>query len=77
MYPFFNVFYLHSYDQPRFLRFWNQGLIILMTLLLSILPYYNTTFEEKYVFMDERDINEEELSIDNLPFKLSDVSYII
>jgi hypothetical protein len=72
-YPFFGIFSLYRYDQPRYLRFWIEILSILLALTFSLVPYYKQNFEYGQVFMDKRDIEQESLSINNLPLRINDI----
>jgi|LauGreDrversion4_2_1035121.scaffolds.fasta_scaffold08886_3 hypothetical protein len=74
LYPFVAIFSFYHYHEPRFLTFLILILRILMSLTLTLIPYYKTSFTYAEVFKDKRDINEAGLSIDNLPTKLIDVA---
>lgn len=69
-YPFFGVFMLYKFDQPRFLRFMIEILSILLNLIFTLFPYYNVDFEDKIRFINSRDIEAIDFSIDNLPCKI-------
>lgn len=69
-YPFFGVFVLYKFDQPRFLRFLIEVINILLNLIFTLFPYYKVDFEDKIKFVNERDIDTINFSIENLPVKL-------
>lgn len=69
-YPFFGVFVLYKFDQPRFLRFLIEVINILLNLIFTLFPYYKVDFVDKIKFVNERDINSIGFSIDDLPVKL-------
>ena len=73
VFPFLSIFTLYNYNQPRFMRFCVELLAILLGMLFSLLPYYKTPFTYQQSIIERRDIEEADLSIDNLPYRLVDV----
>jgi hypothetical protein len=73
LYPFVSVITFYHYDQPRLLKFLVEILKILITFCMSLLPYYFTSFTRAQSFMDSRNIEESNLSVDNLPINFTDL----
>ncbi len=69
-YPFLLIFSMYKYDQPRFIPFLIEMLNFLLSMTFSLLPYYKVPFSYEQMIKDRRDIEEEALDINNLPFKL-------
>ena len=69
-YPFFGVFVLYKFDQPRFLRFLIEIIYILLNMIFTLFPYYKVDFEDKIKFVDSRDIDTIGFSIEDLPCKI-------
>jgi hypothetical protein len=72
-YPFFAVFSMYNYNQPRFMRFTVEFLSILMSITFSLLQYYKTPFEYKQIYEDIRDNESSDWDYENLPSKISDI----
>ena len=71
-YPFFEVIFNYDFRFMRFIRFQLQVINCLASLLFFIFLYYKQPFELKQIFMDKRDIEEENMDIGNLPLKIVD-----
>jgi hypothetical protein len=66
---------LHKYDQPRFLRFWMEIFNVILTLMFSLIPYYKVNFNQGQIFTDNRDIENQSLTLNSIPYKLMDVIF--
>lgn len=53
-YSFLNIFSTYKFDHPRYIRFFIEIIKILLNLLLSAYPFYNTSFKEKKEIINER-----------------------
>ena len=45
-YSFFNIFSTYKYNHPRYIRFFIEVIKILLNLLISIIPFYNKSFQK-------------------------------
>ena len=65
-YYYLNIFSTYRFDHPRYIRFFIEIIKILLNLIFSIYPYYNSPFKEKDDIMNERNINRGR-HINNIP----------
>lgn len=72
-FPFFNVFSFYNYNHPRYFRFFIQVFALLLSMFFSALPYYKSNFDRKQVFMDSRNVENENIDIHNFPYIFSDI----